>query len=352
MQNFTVCCISVPVPYIIQHKDHRMSAPTPGSTPAPSAASTSAQPAASANDAPLVRYDYSLYVITCFVWGTSWLALRMQLGTIAPEVSLLWRFALAGIVVFGWALATRQPMRFSARDHILFATMGVFIFSTNFLFFYYGGLQLTAGLLAVVFSLASIVNFLINIVFFGQRPDARRLGGAVLGAMGIGFLFWPEIGGTDFNREVLVGLGFCVMGTLFFCTGNVLSARAQKRGLPILSTNAWGLMYGSIWMMFLALVQGKTFAIDMSVQYLGSLLWLAVFSSVIAFWSYLTLLGRIGSARASYATVIFPLIALASSTLFEGYEWTIYAFIGVALALFGNVLVLGGGKRQLVNKGG
>lgn len=322
------------------------------SASSPSAPSPSAQPVMSAHDTPLVRYDYALYIITCFVWGTSWLALRMQLGTVAPEVSLLWRFALAGVIVFAWALATRQRMVFPLRDHFLFAAMGFFLFSTNFLFFYYGGLELTAGLLAVVFSLASIINFLIGIIFFGQRPDARRLGGAVLGAMGIGFLFWPEIGGTAFDQDALIGLGLCVMGTLFFCTGNVLSTRAQKRALPILSTNAWGLMYGSIWMMFLALVQGKTFTIDMSAQYLGSLVWLAVFSSVIAFWSYLTLLGRIGSARASYATVIFPLIALASSTLFEGYQWTIYAFIGVALALFGNVLVLGGGKRQPVNKGG
>lgn len=317
-----------------------------------SSADSAASAAPSNHDAPLVRYDYSLYVITCFVWGTSWLALRMQLGTVPPEVSLVWRFLLAGVIVFAWTLLAGHRMKFTLRDHGLFAAMGVFLFSTNFLFFYYGGLTITAGLLAVVFSLASIVNFLIGIVFFGQRPDPRRLGGAVLGALGIGFLFWPEIGGTEFNREALIGLGLCVMGTLFFCTGNVLSAKAQKRGLPILSTNAWGMAYGTAWMLVLMAVQGKQFAIETTASYLGSLLWLAVFSSVIAFWSYLTLLGRIGGARASYATVIFPLIALASSTLFEGYQWTVFAFIGVALALIGNVLVLGGGKRQIVNKGG
>lgn len=306
---------------------------------------------ASGGDEQLTQYDYSLYIITCFVWGTSWLALRMQLGTIAPEVSLVWRFALAGVIVFAWALWSGQRFRFGLRDHALFAAMGFFIFSTNFLLFYYGGLEITAGLLAVVFSLASIVNFLIGILFMGQRAEPRRLGGAVLGALGIGFLFWPEIAGTTLNRAVLVGLGLCILGTLFFCTGNVLSARAQKRGLPVLATNAWGMAYGGIWMIVLAAVQGHTFAIDWSPVYIGSLLWLAVFSSVIAFWSYLTLLGRIGGARASYATVIFPLIALASSTLFEGYQWTVFAFIGVALALSGNVLVLGGGKRQPVNKG-
>jgi drug/metabolite transporter (DMT)-like permease len=302
-------------------------------------------------DVAMERYDYSLYAITCFVWGTSWLALRMQLGTIAPEVSLVWRFALAGILVFAWALWARQRMRFELRDHALFAAMGFFIFSTNFLFFYYGGIEITAGLLAVVFSLASIINFLIGITFMGQKAEPRRLAGAGLGALGIGFLFWPEIAGTTLNRDVLIGLALCICGTLFFCTGNVLSARAQKRGLPILATNAWGMLYGVIWLFVLAMAQGHTFAIEPTAGYIGSLVWLAIFSSVIAFWSYLTLLGRIGGARASYATVIFPLIALASSTLFEGYQWTVFAAIGVVFALCGNVLVLGGGKRQPVNKG-
>ncbi|MGD1888189.1 MAG: DMT family transporter [Cohaesibacteraceae bacterium] len=320
----------------------------------PSSSQTRPAPATrgASSDAPLERYDYALYIVTCFVWGTSWLGLRMQLGTVAPEVSIVWRFALASLLVFAWAAWSKQRLHFGWREHVLFAAMGFFLFSTNFLLFYNGGLVITAGLLAVVFSLASIVNFIIGIAFMGQKADPRRLGGAVLGACGIGFLFWPEIVGTTFNQAVFVGLGLCVMGTLSFCVGNVLSARAQRQALPILSTNAWGMLYGTVWMTFLVLVQGHAFVIEPTVSYLGSLLWLAVFSSVIAFWSYLTLLGRIGGARAAYATVIFPLIALASSTLFEGYQWTIFAVIGVVLALAGNWLVLGGGKRQLVNKGG
>ncbi|MEM1286945.1 MAG: DMT family transporter [Pseudomonadota bacterium] len=313
--------------------------------------SQAASKAAETGDEALGSYDYTLFGVSCFVWGTSWLALRMQLGVIAPEVSLVWRFALAGAIVFAWALAKRERLRFSASDHMIFFGMGVFIFSTNFVFFYYGGLTITAGLLAVIFSLASIINFLIGIIFFGQKPNPRRLGGAVLGAFGIGFLFWPEIAGTTFDRGALAALGLCVCGTVFFCVGNILSAKAQRRGLPILSTNAWGMAYGTLWIALLALIQGHEFTVEPNARYLGSLLWLAVFSSVIAFWSYLTLLGRIGGARAAYATVIFPLVALASSTLFEGYQWTIFAVIGVVLALTGNWLVLGGGKRQPVNKG-
>ncbi|MEM6712250.1 MAG: DMT family transporter [Pseudomonadota bacterium] len=318
--------------------------------------STSQTPSSSApgatGDAAMTGYDYSLYAITCLVWGTSWLALRMQLGVVAPEVSIVWRFGLAAIIVFAWARWAGQRLKFQPRQHLLFAGMGFFIFSVNFLLFYNGGLVITGGLLSVIFSLASVVNFLIGVVFLGQKPEARRIAGAVLGACGIGFLFWPEIAGTTLNREVLNGLGLCILGTLCFCIGNVMSAKAQQRGLPILSTNAWGMAYGVGWLLLFTLVQGHTFEVEMTAEYLGSLLWLAIFSSVIAFWSYLTLLGRIGGARAAYATVIFPLIALALSTAFEGYVWTLSAVFGVVLALMGNWLVLSGGKRAPVNKTG
>ncbi len=60
----------------------------------------------------------------------------------------------------------------------------------------------------------------------------------------------------------------------------------------------------------------------------------------MGFWSYLTLIGRIGAGRASYVAVVFPLLALALSTVFEDYQWTGPAAAGVALVLTGNALVL------------
>nr|WP_254170622.1 DMT family transporter [Roseibium polysiphoniae] len=88
--------------------------------------------------------------------------------------------------------------------------------------------------------------------------------------------------------------------------------------------------------------QGNSFAINPSPVYITSLVYLAIISSVVAFGSYLTLLGRIGSARAGYATVIFPVVALSISTVFEGYQWTGSAILGLACVLFGNILMLRG----------
>jgi drug/metabolite transporter (DMT)-like permease len=164
--------------------------------------------------------------------------------------------------------------------------------------------------------------------------------GAVLGAAGIGAMFLPEIRGQAFNQGALVGLAFCIAGTLSFCLGNLVSWSAQRRGLPVVSTNAWGMVYGAILLALYCLLRGLPLQVDWSVRYLGSLLWLSLTASVVAFATYLTLLGRIGSGRAGYATVMFPVVALAISAAVEGYHPGLLAALGLLLVLGGNALVL------------
>ena len=98
--------------------------------------------------------------------------------------------------------------------------------------------------------------------------------------------------------------------------------------------------YGVAALAAIVLVRGQPLIVEWTPRYLGATLYLALFASVVAFASYLTLLCRIGAARAGYATVLFPIVALAVSTLVEGYRWTLAAILGAALALAGNVLVL------------
>ena len=98
--------------------------------------------------------------------------------------------------------------------------------------------------------------------------------------------------------------------------------------------------YGAAFTLAVALVRGVPFAFDPRPAYVLSLLYLAVFASVFGFGCYLTLLGRIGADRAAYASVVFPVVALGLSSLFEGFQWTILALAGVALIVLGNVIVL------------
>lgn len=299
-------------------------------------ASATANPAAR----PMQGADYSLYGVVVFGWSTSWIALKLQLGTIAPEVSLTWRFVIASLVTFAVALLRRDRLAFPPALHLAFAGLGVLLFSMNFLQFYRGGAALPSGLLAVIFSLASVFNMLLGAIFLRQAIDRRTLTGAVFGFSGVALMFWPQIAGTQFDHAAALGLALCVGGTLTFCIGNILSAATQRRGVSVVASNAWGMAYGAALLGLIACLSGETFTIDPSVTYLGSLLWLALVSSVIAFLAYLTLLGRIGSGRAGFATVLFPVFALAISTVAEGYHWTGLAIAGLVLVLLGNVIVL------------
>ncbi len=283
---------------------------------------------------------FGLYAATVFLWGVSWIALHAQLGVVAPEMSVLWRFLLAALLMWGWVVATGHQVRFALADHLRFAAVGCCLFSFNFISFYYGGLSVPSGLLSVVFSLASVFNLVLSLVIFRQKVEPRVALGGVIGVAGIGLLFWPEITGAGFNADALKGLGLCVMGTLFFCSGNMVSTVVQRRGVPLLSATAWGMTYGCAVLLALNVVRGNAFIIEPTVTYIGSLLYLSVGASVLAFMAYLTLLRRLGAARAGYSTVLFPIIALAVSTLVEGYQWTALAGIGVVFALVGNVLVL------------
>ncbi|PVB63132.1 DMT family transporter [Labrenzia sp. 011] len=299
-----------------------------------------ATPALRRETAGFTPADYGLYATTVLAWGFSWIAMKGQVINVSPEVSVFWRFVLAAAVMMVWATARGHRMSFPFRDHLRFAGLGAFLFSTNFTLFYYGASYLPSGLLAVIFSTTSIFNLFLGLLLFGQRPNPLALTAGLAGFIGIGLMFWPQLAGAEFNSQAAIGLAFCVGGTLSFCFGNMLSADTQKRGIGVTPATAWGMVYGMVFLGIVSLLRGQSFAIEWSATYLGGLVYLAIIASVIAFASYLRLLGRIGSARAGYATVLFPVVALTLSTIFEGYHWTPLAIAGVLCVLGGNLIML------------
>lgn len=289
-------------------------------------------------------FDYLLYGLVVLIWGTSWVAIHMQYGLVAPEVSLVWRFVIAAGVMMAWVVATGRNIRFSFRDHLRFAGLGLSMFSTNFVLFYYAGLSTPSGLLAVVFSLASIFNMVLGVILFAQRPAPRTLVAAFFGFLGVVALFWPQVAKTGLGLAGFQGLLMCAAGTLCFCMGNMLSVSNQKRGLPIASSTAWGMTYGAGLLLAFSLMRDQTFQIEWTPRYLVSLLWLALVASIGAFTAYILLLRRIGADRAGYSTVLYPVLALGLSVVTEGYVIQPIAMAGLALVLFGNALMLTGGK--------
>jgi len=290
--------------------------------------------------------NFLFYSITVLIWGSTWLAIKFQLGVVSPAVSISYRFALAAALLFAWCLGTRKSLRFSRNDQLFMALQGSQLFALNYLFFYLAELTLASGLAAVVFSTIVIMNLLNGRLFLGTPVELRVLLGGVLGLFGLLLMFWPEVADFEAAGESLLALGYCFLATYLASLGNILSARNQQQGLPIIQTNAFGMAYGALLMLLISFASGAQLTIEPTFAYLGSLFYLALFGSVIAFGCYLSLIGRIGAGRAAYATLLFPLVALLLSTLWEDYRWTGPAVVGIVLILGGNYLALGRRKQD------
>lgn len=280
-----------------------------------------------------------LYVSVVVIWGTTWLAIYMQQGVVSVPVSIFWRFAVASVVMLVVLLALGRLRRISLRDHLFCMLQGGCVFGFNFFCFYHAAAYISSGLESVIFSMAVLFNALNSMIFFRQRPNKNLIPAAVLGIAGVIALFWHDLVATQLAPSLLLGIGLSALGTFGFSLGNMISTRHQRRGLETLSTNTYAMFYGTIIMGMLALVRGDSFMPELSLRYLGSLFYLAIFGSVIAFGAYFTLVGRIGASQAAYSTLLFPLVALSLSTVYEGYVWHSNAIIGLIMILLGNLVM-------------
>jgi len=283
------------------------------------------------------------YLLAVLIWGSTWYAIRFQLGVVDESVSLVYRFGLAAVLLICWCLLRGISLRFKRRDHLAMAAQGACLFSINYLLFYWCTGVITSGLVAVIFSTVIVMNIFNGAIFLKRSIQPLVLLAALIGLVGIVMVFWDEIQNAQGARQddVLGGLGIGLVATFFASLGNILSARNQSVGLPVVQTNAIGMAYGALIMTLYAWITGTTFTMDWSAPYVLSLLYLSVFGSIIAFGAYLTLVGQIGADRAAYATVLFPIVALFISSIFEGFQWTSLSITGVALVLMGNVLGTG-----------
>jgi len=282
-----------------------------------------------------------LYSVTVLIWGTTWLAITYQLGPVHPAASIAYRFVLAAPLMLAWARVRRSPLRYPPAVHARLAAMGLFMFCGNFMCFYVAEETVPSGFVAIVFAMSLWPNILLSWLAFGRRPRADVLVGGAVGLGGLVLTLWSSVAG-QLGSVGARGLLLSAGGTLLFCLGNLVSGKVQAAGVPVLPGTGWAMAYGAVASTVVAVTVGGGLSFEASASYVVALVYLAVFGSVVGFGAYLTLLGAVGAERAAYATVLFPIVALAVSTVVEDVSWTWPMAVGVAFALLGNAFVLGG----------
>ena len=274
----------------------------------------------------------ALFAIAALIWGSTWLAITFQLGVVEPEVSVVYRFALAAAILFVWCAARGQRLTFQPRTHAWLALQGSTLFGLNYVGVYLAERYVASGLVAVAFSTLVFVVPIGARLAFGTPVQGRVAVGAMIGVVGIASMFLPELRVAAVGGTAALGVAFALGSTVIAAIGNLVTVRLQRDKVPTLSGTAWGMGYGALTAAALAWTGGSPWTFDRSFAYVVSLVYLSVFGSIIAFGTYFKLIEHVGANRASFTAVAIPVVAMALSTVFEGYRWTTTAALGAALA--------------------
>lgn len=282
----------------------------------------------------------ALFLIPSLIWGSTWYVIKFQIGDTDPLFSVGYRFILAGGVLLAYSKLAKLNLRFTAKNHFFIALQGVCLFGINYWLVYMSERQLTSGLVAVIFSGLIFMNVFLNALILKAPVRKNVMAGGVVGILGIALIFKDELTVFNFSDQNFVAFLMAIGSVTLASAGNILSAYNQKLKIPVIQSNAFGMLYGAIIVTSIALISGKSFSIDLNFSYIASLAYLSLFGSVIAFTTYLNLLGKIGPDKAGYISLVMPVIALFLSTILEGYQWTLYGFVGLSLILAGIFMAL------------
>jgi len=289
----------------------------------------------------------TLFLIPSLIWGSTWYAIKFQIGTTDPLYSVAFRFFLAALLLILFIRFKGESIRFSWKTHLFFMLQGVCLFGINYWLVYMSEEQLTSGLVAVIFGGLIFMNVFLSALFLKSKIHTPVVVGGIIGTVGIGLIFKDELSVFDFSDMNFVAFLMALGSMALASCGNILSAHYQKQRIPVMQSNAFGMLYGAMTVTIIAFLMGKPLIYDTSISYTVALLYLSVFGSVIAFNTYLSLLGKIGPGKAGYISLSMPVIALLFSTFLEGYQWTTASIIGLFMILVGMYIAL---QRKAVAK--
>ena len=197
-------------------------------------------------------FELFLYVAVVFGWSTSWYPLSLQLGVVAPEVSIFWRFLVSSLMMLAITALCGIRLRFEPGEHLRFLFLGMALFSTNFALFYNSSLYLASGLLAVILSMSSLINVVL-VAAINRRPPPplMQVVAAIVGLVGLGLIFAPELKRCRRRHRRCLWCRWRLSASV----SATCCLRTARRD-PVLASTSWGMVYGTLFMGIIALVRG------------------------------------------------------------------------------------------------
>ena len=288
------------------------------------------------------------FITFTLIWGSTWIVIRGQIGTVPPQWSVAYRFLIAAAARAASAAIRGQSLKVPRRYWAGLAFLGLMQFCVNFNAVYIAELYITSGVVATMFALLLIPSSLFGWAMLGQRPGRRFVAGSVVAVAGIALLLQHELTKADTRpAAVLVGAGITLVGMFGASLANVYQARPAMRELPFLAMLAWAMAVGAAIDVAFAFAVAGPPQVDSSAGYWAGLVYLALAASVLAFMLYYPVVRSIGPAKAAYSSMVVPVIAMGFSTVLEDYRWTATTVSGAVLALGGMAIAMSRNRSKV-----
>ncbi len=288
--------------------------------------------------------NIAAFILLSLVWGSTWLVIKDQISVVPPAWSVTWRFLLAGVVMLGLCAVRGERLALPAEALRLAAAIALCQFVLNFQLVYASELYLTSGLVAVLFALMLVPNALLARAFLKIPIGTRFLIGGAVALGGVALLLAHEYRAAPAGMNVIAGIALAGAAVLSASVGNVLQATDVARRSAVLPLVGWAMLIGALGNAAYAWAVSGPPQFDPRPQYWLGLAYLAVIGTVLTFPLYSQLIRDWGPGKAGYNGVVVPVVAMALSTLFEGYRWTGLAVGGALLAVAGLLIALSGRK--------
>lgn len=137
----------------------------------------------------LFASNFFLFILCAGIWGSTWAVIKYQLNGPDPLVSIVYRFAISTLLMFLFALQKYKPFQYAPKFHLVFFFQGAFNFSINYIFTYWAEEHAPSALVATAFTLLVAYNILGMKIFYKKAMGTHVYLGALLGIIGVGFIF-------------------------------------------------------------------------------------------------------------------------------------------------------------------
>ena len=285
-----------------------------------------------------------MFAFICFVWGTTWLAMKVGIAVVPPGVFAGLRWTVAGGVLFGILRVrgerVRPPLRFVPR--LVFVS--VLLITLNQVIQLYGLKFITAGLAAVISSALTPMALLGFAVAFGQERFTRRqIGALALGVLGVCTLFGPSAFAGTLHLAEVGGAAGVTIGCLCYTSGSVMTQPMMRHFGAVQLAGLTDMIGGVVLLLASLLIEpGAWAAMSFHWGWASFLAWLYLLipGALISTTMYFLLVRDWGASKPGLYAFISPVIAvIAGAWLFgEKVDWGDAAGMALMLAAAGLAL--------------